>query len=101
VLLPWAAGRHPVREPPSILGTSGPTSTDRRATLGGEKVHLVFEVTFDATNGRVKVTLNDTPIADDAALALPPPPSVTFGIGLDLKGTYPAMTATFDNVTVK
>jgi hypothetical protein len=68
---------------------------------GGDKVHVVFEVTFDATNGRVKVSLNDTPIAEDAALALPAPPSVTFAVGLNLTGTYPAMTATFDNVTVK
>jgi hypothetical protein len=45
--------------------------------------------------------LNGTTISEDTGLTLPAQPSVTFGIGPDLKGSYPAMTATFDNIVVR
>jgi hypothetical protein len=72
----------------------------RIAGGGGRVGEDSHDASFGPT-GRVKVTLNGTTISEDTGLTLPAQPSVTFGIGPDLKGSYPAMTATFDNIVVR
>jgi hypothetical protein len=67
----------------------------------GTKVHVTYEVNFAASSGRVRIGVGGVSVADATGVTISPPSTFSFGFGLALKGTYPAMAAAVDNVTVR
>ena len=71
------------------------------ALCTGSKVHVLYEVTFHASNGRVRILLDGNVATDMTGQTIAPASGFSFGIGLDVAGTHPSIAATYDNVTLR